>query len=197
MRGEIWTDEKLDLLKQLWAGGATAQVIADRLGISRSAVMGKIFRLRLEPSKALPPSAIQGAAAPHGSGKKRRREARPAAAESTNSPARRRRGKRQDAAQAAIKTNARGKSLLELTNDSCRWPHGRPGTARFFFCGVAGADLERGMPYCARHARRAYLAEPTMSEKPKRWRGRVGSPPLVPDQVDTGDRRFGHSSIAS
>ena len=34
---------------------------------------------------------------------------------------------------------------------------GRPGTRTFSFCGAPGADLERGMPYCARHARRAYV----------------------------------------
>jgi hypothetical protein len=50
------------------------------------------------------------------------------------------------------------KSLLELTNITCRWPHGRPGTDRFFFCGAPEADLERGIPYCARHMQRAYPA---------------------------------------
>jgi len=49
-----------------------------------------------------------------------------------------------------------GKTLLELTNHSCRWPIGEPGRRGFHFCGADGADLERAMPYCARHARRAY-----------------------------------------
>ena len=51
----------------------------------------------------------------------------------------------------------RGKRLFELTNDSCRWPHGQPGTKAFHFCGAPGADLEGGRPYCERHARRAYV----------------------------------------
>jgi GcrA cell cycle regulator len=58
---------------------------------------------------------------------------------------------------AAIAQSAkRGKTLLELTNNTCRWPHGRPGTEKFHFCGAPEADLERGIPYCARHMRRAY-----------------------------------------
>jgi hypothetical protein len=48
------------------------------------------------------------------------------------------------------------KTLFELTNNTCRWPHGRPGSRAFFFCGAAGADLERGIPYCEPHMRRAY-----------------------------------------
>jgi GcrA cell cycle regulator len=55
------------------------------------------------------------------------------------------------------KDGKRGKSLVELDNYSCRWPSGHPGTPRFFFCGAPGADLERGMPYCPRHAQRAYV----------------------------------------
>src|SRR5580698_1288727 len=44
---KTWTDERIAILKQMWAEGATAVAIADRLGgLSRSAVLGKIFRSR-------------------------------------------------------------------------------------------------------------------------------------------------------
>ena len=47
MKG-IWTTERIDLLKRLWSEGKTATAIAASLdGISRAAVLGKIFRLRL------------------------------------------------------------------------------------------------------------------------------------------------------
>jgi GcrA cell cycle regulator len=50
MRGEAWNEEQVDLLKKLWAAGESAQAIAAKLGdMSRSAVLGKIFRLRLGP----------------------------------------------------------------------------------------------------------------------------------------------------
>jgi hypothetical protein len=44
-RSETWTADRLAQLEELWKAGATAQAIADQLGVSRSAVMGKLFRL--------------------------------------------------------------------------------------------------------------------------------------------------------
>src|SRR5580698_8203283 len=49
--GETWTADRLARLAQLWTAGETAQAIADRLGVSRSAVMGKLFRLQLGRKK--------------------------------------------------------------------------------------------------------------------------------------------------
>ena len=158
---DSWTAERILLLKKLWAEGATANVIAERLGgTSRSAVMGKIFRLRLGASMARPP-AEQNIDA---SGKSKRAGSRAADVQPTlmlNFPPgrRRRRRKRRKPAEGAAANRRQHKSLLELTNESCRWPHGRPGTDRFFFCGRPEADLELGIPYCARHMRRAYGAE--------------------------------------
>jgi GcrA cell cycle regulator len=134
--GRRWNGERLAMLRTLWLSGLTAQAIADHLGgVSRSAVMGKIFRLRRE-SVTVPPAGV-----------------------GELSPARRRRHSRKDADPYSAQTTKQrtGKSLLELTNDSCRWPHGRPGSMRFFFCGAQGADLDAGIPYCPLHARRAFL----------------------------------------
>ncbi|MEO5808986.1 MAG: GcrA family cell cycle regulator [Sphingomicrobium sp.] len=52
-----WTDERIDRLKAMWAGGSTASQIADDLGgVSRNAVIGKAHRLGLEsrPSPVKP-----------------------------------------------------------------------------------------------------------------------------------------------
>jgi GcrA cell cycle regulator len=138
-----WTAERIALLRRLWADGETAAAIAERLGdVSRSAVLGKVFRLRLRTKRAaddLEPG--QGSVAGNGAA----------------APARRRRSSTRGS-RPRIKP-ARGtqhKTLLELTNSTCRWPHGRPGTSNFFFCGTPEADLERGIPYCAKHMQRAY-----------------------------------------
>lgn len=40
------------------------------------------------------------------------------------------------------------KSLLELEENSCRWPVGEPRQKGFFFCGRPEADLAHGRPYC-------------------------------------------------
>ena len=44
-------------------------------------------------------------------------------------------------------------TLLQLTNETCRWPVGEPNKQGFFFC---GAEPVEGKPYCAGHCRRAY-----------------------------------------
>jgi GcrA cell cycle regulator len=150
MRADRWTDERIGILRTLWIEGATAQAIAARLGgLSRAAVLGKIFRLRLQSASSAPPPLRQDAKAKLDSGV--------GGARATLLPWRRP-TKRNDAPATPKQepARARGKSLLELTNQTCRWPHGRPGSARFHFCGAPGADLERGMPYCPDHARRAY-----------------------------------------
>jgi GcrA cell cycle regulator len=52
-----WTEERIERLKSMWAGGATASQIADELGgVSRNAVIGKAHRLGLEarPSPVKP-----------------------------------------------------------------------------------------------------------------------------------------------
>jgi GcrA cell cycle regulator len=43
----IWTDELINDLKRLWDGGNSASSCARVLGITRNAVMGKVWRLRL------------------------------------------------------------------------------------------------------------------------------------------------------
>ena len=98
--GRRWDGERLAMLRTLWLSGLTAQAIADHLGgVSRSAVLGKIFRLRRE-SVTVQPGGVGELSA-----------------------ARRRRHSPKDADQSsAQKTKERrGKSLLELTNASCRW----------------------------------------------------------------------------
>jgi GcrA cell cycle regulator len=119
---ERWTDAKLSLLKTLWSEGNTASAIAQHLQMSRAAVLGKIFRLRLGIPAQVPRAA------------------------EASGPIHRRKGHE-------IK---RGKTLLELTNDTCRWPIGDPSKKSFHFCGEPGADLENGVPYCERHRQRAY-----------------------------------------
>ena len=49
------------------------------------------------------------------------------------------------------------RTLLELNEDTCRWPIGDPATSEFFFCG--GKPLT-GLPYCNYHSR-APISRPT------------------------------------
>jgi hypothetical protein len=91
-----WSVERVNLLKAMWASGAPTSAIAAALGdVSRSAVLGKVFRLRLRtgPAAFLPSRA-------RGPG----------------------RGKPQDTLRSSpASARDRGKGLLELTNSCCRW----------------------------------------------------------------------------
>ena len=44
-------------------------------------------------------------------------------------------------------------TLLQLSEETCKWPIGDPLTPDFFFC---GQHSEEGKPYCEFHSRRAY-----------------------------------------
>ena len=160
MRG-VWTRERIALLKKLWADGETATAIAASLCMSRSAVLGKVFRLRLRPAKKATAAAARSDKAILG----QRRKGRPPAASAMTS----------------------GKTLFELTNDSCRWPHGQPGTKSFHFCGAPGADLEGGRPYCERHARRAYVGNRKTVAGPA---GEADPPITSPSIVPSGVKRL-------
>jgi GcrA cell cycle regulator len=99
MRG-IWTRERIALLKRLWTDGETATAIAAQLRMSKSAVLGKVFRLRLSPA------AKAKAARRHAAKVGRRRRGRLPTKPRVN---------------PAAPAMAPGKTLFELTNDSCRW----------------------------------------------------------------------------
>jgi GcrA cell cycle regulator len=163
MRG-VWTGQRIALLKKLWADGETATAIAMRLRTSKSAVLGKVFRLRLRPVAKATAAAARRNAAKVG----RRRRGRPPAA-------------------PTAPVMASGKTLFELTNNSCRWPHGQPGTKAFHFCGASGADLESGRPYCERHMRRAYVGNRKTAAAPA---GAAEPPITSPSIVPSGAKRF-------
>ena len=157
MPRDSWTAERIELLRLLWTRGETADAIAAQLGrLSRSAVLGKIYRLRLHTDQG--PLNAPG---------KKRSPNKEAGSEGLERRRRRTRYKKRKPDIAAPAPARQYKSLLELTNSTCRWPHGRPGTERFFFCGAPEADLERGIPYCALHMQRAY---PTGVGAPSRKR---------------------------
>jgi GcrA cell cycle regulator len=175
MRG-IWTRERIALLKRLWTDGKTATAIAAQLRMSKSAVLGKVFRLRLRPAKK---ATAATAASARGSTAilNRRHKSRP--------PIKHR---AKPAAPAAMSS---GKTLFELTNGSCRWPHGQLGTKTFHFCSAPGADLEGGRPYCERHMRRAYVGHRKSAAPAPAPRARAADPPIAsPPIVPLGVKRF-------
>ena len=56
---QTWTDERVELLKKLWADGLSASQIAGELGgITRNAVIGKVHRLGLSGRAKAPSSSV-------------------------------------------------------------------------------------------------------------------------------------------
>jgi GcrA cell cycle regulator len=55
------------------------------------------------------------------------------------------------------------RTLLELNEQTCRWPIGDPATQEFYFCGGSAVT---SLPYCAYHARIAY--QPPAARRDKR-----------------------------
>ena len=43
----VWTQERVERLEEFWASGMSAALIARALGVTRSAVIGKVHRLNL------------------------------------------------------------------------------------------------------------------------------------------------------
>jgi GcrA cell cycle regulator len=149
-----WTDERVELLKKLWAEGHSASKIAGTLGaITRNAVIGKVHRLGLvgrakspsaaapRPRKAKPSGHVLRMARPAMRGNTALALAYDADAELEPEPI-----------DNVIPISQR-RSILELTEATCHWPVGDPGTPDFFFCG--GPTLT-SLPYCAHHSRLAY-----------------------------------------
>ncbi len=132
-----WTDERVNLLKQLWGEGKTAAEIAKVLGgITRNAVIGKAHRLKL--SSRLSP--IQQNTTP----KQKSESAMPRVV------------------KPAVKLpefKGKGLPLIDLKDRMCRWPNGDPKEESFSFC---GCETVAGLPYCDTHARAAYQV-PTRS----------------------------------
>ena len=155
-----WTDERVAILSKLWADGLSASQIAAELGgVTRNAVIGKVHRL-----------GLSGRAKPSSSGAKRVKRAprsggynsRPRSA--GRGPAAGRSGGLNAAARIAVEDmvapECKKLELVELTEKTCKWPHGDPATDDFHFCGNSTKDEA---PYCEYHCKLAY--QPTADRK--------------------------------
>jgi GcrA cell cycle regulator len=141
-----WTTERLELLKSSFEAGLTCREIADRIGVSRNAVIGKIARLNLKREKAV---RLGRKDAVHDHRRRaglRLRRQFLRAVELDKAP-------EAEAVPQAPIPNGHSCSLFELSAETCRWPISTPGAADFCFCGHPPVE---GLPYCPGHSRLAY-----------------------------------------
>ena len=132
----VWTSEREDLLRKLWAEGLSATHIGLQINLSRSAVVGKARRLGL-PYRDL--RKTQGG---------RTDQARVARCSTS----------------AGIIFGTFRSSLLwpddgliralEIKHGQCRWMDGDPRDPASHFC---ARPVKIGAPYCPCHAARAYI----------------------------------------
>jgi GcrA cell cycle regulator len=149
-----WNAASIERLRARWAQGLSAGTIAGELGVSRSAVLGKIHRLRLPVPQSKQRPAREGA-----TGGQRRRRARGISALQKALRAR-------DAGRAhpdSEKAFGVPCSLLDLDASTCRWPVGMPGEPDFAFC---GAVPHPPYPYCLAHCLIAYRPDEEASAPP-------------------------------
>src|SRR5687768_10570325 len=128
-----WTDERVELLKKLWADGRSASQIAGELGgITRNAVIGKVHRLGLSGRAKSPSSAAQ----------RPRKTRAPAHVLRAARPAMRGNTALAFAYDVGVEFEpepienvipiGQRRTILELSEETCRWPIGDPGAADFF-----------------------------------------------------------------
>jgi len=167
--GATWTDERVELLKKLWADGLSASQIAGELGnVTRNAVIGKVHRLGLS-GRAKDKAA---SAAPQRPRKASRAPSAPAPIAPqphinvvtapiplqpvTEEPE----VLAED--EMAVPMSERV-TIMDLRESMCRWPMGDPTKPEFRFCGARSIT---GLPYCTHHARIAY--QPVADRKRER-----------------------------
>ena len=133
-----WTEERLTELRRLWVEETlTSSEIAQRMGISRSTVMGKINRLGLlRRHGTLPLQALSSDA------EKAQEQETPQAAASVV-----------EVKAGQDQRSGRHPTIFELRARHCRFPLGGFREPAVFFCGKP-AELPK--PYCRECCERAY-----------------------------------------
>jgi len=159
-----WTAERETELRRMHADGLSHGTIAKAFGLSRNAICGKIHRLGLKRNGA---NHVVKVNLPLGRPLDQPRRPpgpRPKVAIRFTPPT-----KRTEAIVDIADENvplAQRKTLMQLTNGSCRWPLGE-GPA-MTFCGAPGCDVDKGQSYCPGHALRAY--QPARPRDGRRFR---------------------------
>jgi GcrA cell cycle regulator len=174
----MWTDEKVELLRQMWLDGKSASQIASELGdgVTRNAVIGKVHRLGLSgrvktSAPAAPRVRHKPAHAP-----------RPVAPRSASG------GFRGNTALALARDTlaevepeiredvvipmSLRVTIVELREAMCRWPLGDPTSPEFRYCGI---QSHGDGPYCVHHGRMAY--QPAQDRRRERERERRAALP--------------------
>lgn len=142
-----WTDERVELLKTLWAEGLSAAQIANKMGgVTRNAVIGKVHRLGLS-GRATPAKPQRGrSAAPE-----RKEDNSPI--QKTKRPEMKSVIPEPEFIAPLVLDTGDKTTVSTIKNNMCKWPIGDPAQDDFHFCGQSTLS---GKSYCAYHAHMAF-----------------------------------------
>ncbi len=176
----VWNEGKVEELRRLWVvEKLSGSQIALRLGLKdRNAVMGKIHRLGItrklgadgeaEVTDAAGDKTVADAFAPAD----RSPEACPAPMEVAARPQPDPASEPEAPSTSAVSLDDASETpkdsfsdhpIMQLKENSCRWPIGDPQVAGFRFCCKAKAGT---LPYCSEHAAISYLAPENRTRRP-------------------------------
>lgn len=160
----LWSEERVQELKRLWAEGYSAGAIAEIFGDkTRNAVIGKVHRINLAGRRTS--ITTDGARRPPRIRTKQtaKRVKRVAIPKSTPSP----RPPLPTAPDSVVRLyefrlknpqvtfgnlvepDSLKLNTLDLTDRTCKWPHGDPAKPDFNYC---GKKIDFGTIYCEYHA---------------------------------------------
>jgi GcrA cell cycle regulator len=176
----VWSDCKVAELRRLWVDEKlSGSQIALRLGLKdRNAVMGKIHRLGItrklgangeaDVADAVGDKPVADAFAPTDDAPEPSAAAVEAAApsppETVSEPeAPSTSAEPPDDASETPKDSFSDHPIMQLKENSCRWPIGDPQLPGFRFCCKAKAGT---LPYCSEHAEISYLAPESRTRRP-------------------------------
>ena len=186
-----WTDEKVELLRQLWLDGRSASQISAALGqgLTRNAVIGKVHRLGLAGRAKTSSPTAPGSGAPRSAPPRRaavRMGSGGGGASSSGGGGSVSSGHvvhgntvmamMHDTALEAQPSRVKEDvvvpmslrvTIVELKESMCRWPLGDPTSAEFRYC---GSPAPGAAPYCSHHGKLAY--QPVQDRRRERDRDR-------------------------
>ncbi len=156
-----WTDDRVEMLKKLWAEGLSASQIAGKMGgVTRNAVIGKVHRLGLS-GRATPAKPSRGRAPdkrvePVVAAKPKPFTPEPEAKPIIRAP---------EVSQPVVLDSGDLTTVATLNRNMCKWPIGDPAKDDFHFC---GQPSEVNKPYCTYHAQLAFQPAHRRPERPQR-----------------------------
>ena len=153
-----WTEDRVSRLTKLWADGLSAsQIAADLGGVTRNAVIGKVHRLGLSGRAKPASSAARAKRQPRSTGYAATRA--PRATPRTNGAT----ALKMDVdaevrfqpkpAENVVVPISRRLTVMQLTENTCKWPSGDPQYPDFSFC---GHNSKESTPYCEFHSKLAF-----------------------------------------